>query len=152
MSEIIIIADTSCLIGLKNIGQLNLLRSVFGKIVITPEVSVEYEEAIPEWFQIQAVADAKKQEILELELDKGEASSIALALEMHLAMLIIDEKKGRTIAKGLGIPILGTLGILLKAKEMGLLPLIRTEIEKLENKGFRISDMLKKKILERANE
>ena len=152
MPETIVIADTSCLIGLNNIGRLNLLQSIFENIIITPEVKYEFGEHVPEWMQVESVADTQKTIILELELDKGEASAIALAMEKKDALLIIDEKKGRRVAISLGVNTLGTLGILLKAKDVGLLPSIKTEIETLESKGFRISETLKINILSKAKE
>lgn len=148
----IVIADASCLIGLNNIGRLNLLETVFQQITITPEVSQEFGEPLPEWIMIEPATDRQKQLLLELEVDKGEASAIALALEKIDALLILDEKKGRKVAQSLGINTLGTLGILIKAKESGVLPLIKPEIDKLEQSGFRISDDLKTKILRSVDE
>ncbi|MEK6478454.1 hypothetical protein WJR50_13000 [Catalinimonas sp. 4WD22] len=103
MSEQIIIADASCLIGLKNIEQIELLQKVYHKVIITPEVKSEFGEPLPEWIAVEDATDPVRLSILELELDKGEASAIALALENKNSLLIIDEGKGRRVATRLGI-------------------------------------------------
>jgi predicted nucleic acid-binding protein len=152
MPHSIIIADTSCLIGLNNIGRFDLLRDTYTSISITPEVKLEFGEPLPDWIEITPVPDRQKQLLLELEVDKGEASAIALALEKKDSLLIIDEKKGRKIAKSLGINILGTLGVLIQAKKAGFLSALKPEIEKLEQTGFRISEVLKVNILASVGE
>lgn len=152
MPETVVIADTSCLISLSTINRLELLKHVFNNIVITPEVDREFGEQLPDWIVVEAVTDRQKQFLLELEVDAGEASAIALALEKIDPLLIIDEKKGRKVAQSLSIHTLGTLGVLIKAKENGLIPLVKPEVEKLKQTGFRISDELIAKILQAVNE
>ena len=119
MPERVIIADSSCLIALSNIKELDILQRVYGQITITPEIENEFRENIPDWITIEEVTDKKKIAILELELDKGESSAIALAIEKEDSLLIIDEKKGRNVAKKMGIKITGILGVIVKAKEVG---------------------------------
>ena len=152
MPEKIIIADSSCLIALSNIGELQILQQVYQQITITPEIENEFGEAILDWIIIEEVTDKKKIEILELELDKGESSAIALAIEKENSLLVIDEKKGRNVAKKMGIKITGILGVIIKAKEIGLIKKITPLIEKLEKVDFRISKTLKEKILRRVGE
>ncbi|MCB0476464.1 MAG: DUF3368 domain-containing protein [Flavobacteriaceae bacterium] len=89
---------------------------------------------------------------MEIELDKGESSAIALAIEKENSLLVIDEKKGRNVAKKMGIKITGILGVIIKAKEIGLIKKITPLIEKLEKVDFRISKTLKEKILRRVGE
>lgn len=144
----IVIADASPLIVLQNIGQLPLLQNLFDEILITPEVRAEFGLDLPDWIQVAEVQDKTKQKLLSLTLDKGEASAIALCLENAESLLIIDEKKGRRIAKELDLKIPGTLGVILKAKEKGLIDLIEEIFEKLETANFHISKNLRTKILE----
>ena len=87
-----ILSDTSCLILLEKIGELNLLHEVFGEILITQEVADEYDLTIPEWISIQNPTDKNYQKTLEASVDKGEASAIALAVELVDCLLIIDRK------------------------------------------------------------
>ncbi len=152
MPEQIIIADTSSLIALTNIGEVEILKDVYEEVVITPEIKEEYGLEPPEWIKIEQVSDEQKLRLLNLELDQGESSGIALALEKESSLLIIDEKKGRGIAKKLGIKITGILGVMIKAKETGVIDRVKPLIEKLERVDFRMSAKLKAQILERVGE
>ncbi len=152
MRERVIIADSSCLIALSNINELDILQKVYGQITITPEVENEFGEGIPHWIEIEEVTDKQKIALLELELDKGESSAIALAIERENSLLVIDEKKGRSVAKKMGIKITGILGVIVKAKDAGLVKKVAPFIEKLEKVDFRISKVLKEEILRRMGE
>jgi predicted nucleic acid-binding protein len=152
MPEKIIISDTSSLIALTNIGELELLKKVYGEVVITPEIGEEYGLETPDWIRIEKIEDVQKFKLLNLELDKGESSGITLALENEASLLIIDEKKGRGIAKKLGIRITGILGVMIRAKEIGVINRVKPLIEKLEKVDFRMSERLKNQILERVGE
>ena len=143
----LVIADTSCLIVLQKINRLELLHELFDKITITFEVQKEFGEVLPSWINVASIQDKTKQHILELKLDKGEASAIVLALEHKTSLLLIDEKKGRKVAQQVGLKITGTLGILIRAKEKGLIISLKSEIEKLEAADFRMSNTLVEKIL-----
>jgi len=142
----VVIADTSCLIVLSNIEQLQILRQLYGNIVTTPDVEREYGDTLPDWVEIISPKDKTRQVLLELQLDKGESSAIALALEIPDCVLIIDDYKARKIAEQLELKITGTLGILLKAKQRGLLKSIMPIVKKLKLTGFRISDELENDI------
>jgi predicted nucleic acid-binding protein len=138
----LIIADTSCLILLSKIRRLDLLCTLFDTITVTNEVADEFGEPLPTWIIVKDVIDKKRQQILFLELDKGESSAIALALENETSLLLIDERKGRGIAQKLGLNITGTLGILLKAKQKNLIGSLEMEIKNLKLAGFWISDAI----------
>ena len=144
----IIISDTSCLIALQRIGLLHLLKDLFQEVLITPEVKNEFEYDLPEWILVSEVKNKEKQSELEKKLDKGESSSIALALERKDSLLIIDEIKGRKIAASLKIEIIGTVGIILLADKRGLIKDVFSVIQKLTDEGFRLSD----KIIDRLKE
>ena len=94
-----IISDTSCFILLEKIGELELLHKVFGEILITQEVADEYGSTLPNWISIQNPTNKKYQKILEASVDRGEASAIALAVELTDCLLIIDDLKGRNLAE-----------------------------------------------------
>ena len=126
----VIISDTSCLILLDKIGELELLQTLFGRITITKEIADEFNEELPDWFSIQAPKNRMYQVILEASLDKGEASAIALAVEEEDCLLIIDDSKGRKYAEKLHINITGTLGILINAKLSGHVASVKPLIEK----------------------
>jgi predicted nucleic acid-binding protein len=140
----LIISDTSCLIALTNIGRLDLLRDLCKTVYVTPEVSEEYGVPLPDWIQIMAVKDAKKIQTIETFLDLGESSAIALALETENSLLILDDGKARRYAKHIGLPLTGTLGLLLVAQEVGILEDFDTIISKLKENNFRIPSSIEK--------
>lgn len=144
----IIISDTSCLIALSNIGQLSILKDLFKEIIITEEVKDEFGDELPIWIKTQTAKDIGRKKDLEAILDKGEASSIALSLEIENSLLIIDESKGRKIANSLNLQIIGTIGVLILANKKGLIKDLISVILKLVNKGFRLSDSLVSKIID----
>ena len=144
----IVISDASCLIALNNIGFLNVIKDLYREVVITQEVKNEFGEPLPKWINIVKVQDLQKKRELEEVLDVGEASSIALSLEIKDSVLIIDERKGRKIASSLNIKIIGTIGVLIQAHKKGLIKDLITVILKLVNSGFRLSDNLLDKIID----
>ena len=80
----VIISDTSCLVLLDKIGEINLLNSVFGQITVTQDIANEFGQELPDWFIIDEPANKTYQKILEASLDKGEASAIAYAIDYSL--------------------------------------------------------------------
>src|SRR5580700_8808617 len=92
-----IISDTSCLIILSNIGELDLLQKLYHHIITTIEIANEFGQPLPDWIEIKASANWHYQQILELQIDKGEASAIALAIEFTDCMLIVDDYKARRV-------------------------------------------------------
>lgn len=115
----IIISDTSCLILLDKIEALDLLKIFNVPVYITSAIQEELGETVPTWFVILNPEDTKIQKILENDLDKEEASVISFALELNGPILIIDELKGRKIVESLNLRYTGTLGLILKAKQLG---------------------------------
>lgn len=146
----IIVADTSCLITLSNINQLDILHKLFSNITITKTVEKEFGEILPNWIKTQEVKNKKLQAEIEKHLDKGEASAIVLALEKK-SLLIIDEKKGRKIASSYDISIIGTIGLILLAEKRGIVNNALAIIIQLTNKGFRISDKLLNQLINKLN-
>jgi predicted nucleic acid-binding protein len=134
----IIISDTSCLIGLSNIGEMDILRQLFSTITITPEIAGEYGDVLPDWVIIKSVN--KRENINEINkvLHLGEASAIALAMETENTLLILDDKKARKYAKSKGLYITGTQGVLSLAEEHGIITSAQAYLERLRNIGFRV--------------
>lgn len=145
----IVIADTSCLIVLSNIGLLGILHNLFGEIWITEEIKNEFGERLPDWIIVKKAGAVQIARILALNVDAGEASAMALYLEQTVAaLLVIDERKGRLVAGDLGIKIIGTLGIIIKAQEAGFITNIAEAIDLLEQTNFRLSPILKQQLLD----
>jgi predicted nucleic acid-binding protein len=147
-----IISDTSCLIILTNINEIDLLRRVYEQIVTTKEVAEEYGQMLPEWIEIKSSTDQFRQRILALQIDRGEASAIALAIETPHSVVIIDDYKARKVAERLGIEIIGTIGIIIKAKRQGIIESIKPFLKKIKQTDFRISEEIEKRALQESGE
>jgi predicted nucleic acid-binding protein len=147
-----IISDTSCFIILTNIGELELLYKVYGQILTTPEIAAEFGELLPAWVEIVEVTDKYRQTILELQIDRGESSAIALALEMPNSTVILDDYKARKIAERLGITLTGTIGVIIKSKLSGIIPSVKPLLEKIKQTDFRLSAEIEAQALREANE
>lgn len=148
----IIISDTSCLIALDRINNLHILRETFDNIITTKEIEEEFGRKLPDWIQIQKARDENKKSELESIVDKGEASAIALALETQNCILIIDEKKGRELARKLKVQIIGTLKAILLAKQKGVIPSVKPLIDQLMKTNFRLDKKVITEILKEAAE
>lgn len=160
----IIISDTSPISGLLIIEHIHLLKELFGTIVIPQAV---YREILAlEKFGFSTQVIQMENWILKLEpkdqllvqrlsedLDSGEAEAIALALEIKADLLIIDENKGRAVAKKHGLKSTGVIGILLRAKERGLIEEVKPILDRLINEAnFWISEGLYHRTLRLAGE
>ena len=160
----IVVANTTPLIGLATIQRFELLNQLFGEIHIAQAV---YDEAVvrgreeggakievstASWIKIVRVQDRLAVDVLLDELDLGEAETIVLAREVGADWVIMDEKKGRRKLAELKLNKIGTLGLLLKAKQVGFLSSIRSDVEQLRKQGFSISQDVIDSVLRQANE
>ena len=148
----LVITDASCLIILNNIGYLELLPQLFDIVITTPEIAREYGEAVPEWLKVIAVTNHSLEDELALIVDPGEASAIALAHEIEIDYLVTDDLQARKLAVKLGLTIIGTLGILLKAKQKGLIELLKPVLEQIVKTNFRTTAVLIENVLRDAGE
>jgi predicted nucleic acid-binding protein len=148
----IIISDTSCLIILDKIDELELLMKVGHSVYVTPIILEEFARSLPEWISVASPINTQFQQILELELNKGEASAIALSLDIDNSILIIDELKGRKIADKLGLRYSGTFGLILKAKQLGVISSVKPILNKIRSTNFRFDEQLFETVLEQAGE
>jgi predicted nucleic acid-binding protein len=147
-----IIADTSCFIILSKINELNLLQQLYSEIYTTVEIEIEFGQKLPNWVVISSPKDKSKQNILETQIDKGEASAITLALEMKESLIIIDDNKARKIAAKPNIKYTGTIGVIIKAKLTGIIPSIIPILNKIKKTDFRLPADIEIKALELAGE
>ena len=148
----VIISDTSCLILLDKIGELNLLNKLFGQVTVPQEIANEFRKELPGWFKIEEPINKTYQKILEASLDKGEASAIAFAIEQDDCLLIIDDLKGRKYAEQLGIKITGTLGLIIDAKLSEYITSVKPILDKIKQTDFRLTEDLEKRTLEKSKE
>ena len=159
----IVVSDISPIVNLAFIGQLDLLRRLYNRVVIPQAVDDEIakgsdqsgiaEIRMFDWIEIKQVTNQAMVASLELELDRGEAEAIALAIELKADLLLLDERKGRLAALRLGVRIIGLLGLVIEAKQKGLIPFVKPTMDALKQKaGFWISQDLYDHILQVAGE
>jgi uncharacterized protein len=158
----IIISDTSPLVCLLHLNKINLLKDLFVTVIIPTAVFNELINAkvidnaflqFNPFIQIKSPVNKNEVEELRYVLDAGESEAIILSKELNADLLLIDEDRGRKFAIKYGIAIKGVLGVLLQAKEKGLIFEIKPLIAKLETEiNFRINNKLLQKILIQANE
>jgi len=147
-----IVSNSSCLIGLEAIGHIFLLESLYGTVLIPDAVAREWGQALPSWITVQSAQNVPLVKSLLVDLGAGEAEAIALALDVGAARLILDDKKARRFANSLGVPVIGTVGITLVAKQRGFISQVRPLLENLQAAGFHISDSLYLQALQLASE
>jgi len=161
MPEMIIV-NTSPIFYLHRLGLLEILNKLYGDITIPEAVRNELEkgyvqgEDVPQlenypWIQIMNV-DMPEYLSLIVDLGLGESEVLAIATNHPSALVILDDKLARRIAKMRGFLLTGTAGVLLRAKEKGLIPALKPVIEKLLSLNFRLKPDLVNAILELAGE
>ena len=160
----IVVSNTTPLIGLAVVGQFDLLAHLFGKIIIPTAVHREAvlfgreqggarrEVSAADWIEVVPVRDQLAVDVLLDELDRGEAETIVLARELNAAWALLDEKKGRRKLTAMGIPKVGTVGLLLKGKQIGYLDRLQPYLEQLRQEGFSLSQKVMDDALRQAGE
>lgn len=145
-----VVIDSTCLIGLERINQLNLLSAFFDPIIIPPEVEREFGSSLSQ-FRVEPPSDQTLVAALKMMLDDGEAEAIALASERK-CRIILDDRRARSVAAHLGLTFIGTVGILVKAKHEGIIPALKPLLNELEHSGFYLNAALKDEALRLAGE
>jgi predicted nucleic acid-binding protein len=161
---VIVVSNTSPVVKLAAVGRLDLLEHLFQQVFL-PE-AVYHEIAITGagqpgsselqtfgWLSVQRVANRSLVTALQIDLDAGEAEAIALAAELAAGFVLMDERRGRTIAARLGLRPLGTLGVLIEAKRLTHLPAVKPVLDALITQaGFWISQSLYDRVLAEVGE
>ena len=145
-----VVADSTCLIGLERINHLDLLQSLFDPVVVPPEVKREFGIPVP-WLTVEAPTNNALVATLKILVDDGEAEAIALAQERGW-LIILDDRQARSVAGNLGISVIGTIGILVRAKHYGIIPALKPLLNELESNGFYVSEILREEALRLAGE
>jgi predicted nucleic acid-binding protein len=143
--------DTSSLIILNKINALDLLNKIYSNLIITNYIQLELNEAIPSWISVEQTYDINQSFLKNFNLGLGESSIIIKAIENN-GFLIIDDLKARKIASKLRLRYTGSIGILIIAKELGLIQSVKFYLEKIQTTNFRLSDILINEVLEITNE
>lgn len=157
----IIVSDTSVISNLIQLGELSLLEMLYEEVVIPEKVLDElakvsgHAEIVKDaaWLSVKSASDKGLTSRLQAQLDPGESEAIALAIELEADLLLIDEQRGRHIAKQQGILITGLLGILIEAKSRGIVEKVKPMLNRLIlGIGFWVSPKLYQDVLRVVNE
>jgi predicted nucleic acid-binding protein len=152
----IVVSDTSPITALLAVNRADLLKQLFGEVVVPRAVETELLRShpdLPPWLRVRSVQNSAKAVLYARSVDQGEAEAIALAEELHADHLLIDERKGRRLAQQQGVPVLGLLGVVLLAKRASLIPSARKLLEQLDDQaGIYLAAELKESALKTVGE
>jgi len=156
-----IITNTTPVLSLLKIDKLDLLKELYGEVTVPNAVYQEIEKGkhkpyyqdlkLVDWIKIEQIKNTDSLAFF-VDLDKGEAEVLILAKEQKADLVILDEIMGRRYAKRLELNLTGTMGVLLKAKEKGMIDSIREILTELTEKGTWLNPKLIKKVIDLSNE
>ncbi len=156
-----VVLNNTPLVALWALGRLDLLRDLFQEVLIPTAVEAEFlatqtvsrQAALASAPWVRSVAlKSPRRALAYAGLDQGEAEVLALAEELEARLTIIDERKARRYAERMGLTLTGTLGVLLLAKEAGLIDTVAPWMAKLQEAGLFLSPGLVREALKIAGE
>jgi hypothetical protein len=146
----VIISNATPLIAFAKIGQLSLLQKMVKNLVI-PEAVADEISAYPQgqpgfidlqqetWLCVQSITSEQQLSLLLSKLDRGEAEVIALALERQAQLVLIDELTARKVAVSLNLNLSGSVGILIRAKQVGEIVAVKPLLDAMSQQGIYFS-------------
>lgn len=158
-----VIVNSTPLIALCNAGLLKIFKEVYGQITIPKavfdEITAKPDSACLQiknnldWILIEEITDVSDRKMYKAKLHAGEVDVMILAQSKpHADLVIIDDNAAKKTAKYLGLKVTGTIGVLLKAKKIGVIPSVKECIDAIRGNGFYISQDVVKMALEQAGE
>jgi predicted nucleic acid-binding protein len=149
----IVVTNAGPLIALAQIGRLNLLQLLYDQLYLPPAVFNEVvtfgrerpgaaEVETADWIRVINISDISAVERLRERLDMGESEAIVLAIELEANLLLIDEARGRRVAQAQGLNHVGTVGLLVLARQRGLIAAVSPLLDELITSGFRMNEEL----------
>ena len=148
-----VVVNTTPLIALSHVGHLDILRKLYGEIVIPEavyrELSVKENsickksvDASLEWIRVMKIENQMAKAMYKTQLHDGEVEVMILAKEIGADVVIIDDVNAKKHAKYLQLPVTGTLGVLIKAKQLGYISELKPILNRLVECGIYISEKL----------
>jgi hypothetical protein len=145
------VPDTSCLIHLERIDRLDLLRTLYDDLRIPPAVRDEYG-GVPDGIALVDSPSRPLVRLLRRTVDAGEAEVIALGTDLDAAHVVLDDAAARAEARDLDVTVVGTIGLVIRAKHAGHISAVRPLLDALRESGFWMSEALYRRALHRAGE
>ena len=154
MSQHRFVSNASPLIAFERLSRLDLLQQLTQTLHIPPAVHLEVfgAQPLPTWIVEHPLSQPLSRLPLASRLGAGESEAIALALELQPGQLIVDDLAARRTAQSLGISIIGTVGLLMLARQRTLIPTLKPYLDTLREADFRISDTVYELALRQAGE
>lgn len=158
-----VVVNTTPLIALSHVGQINLLKKLYGEIIIPTavyeELSVKPDSAGKkavdsslDWIRVEKIKNQMAKDMYKTQLHDGEVEVMIIAMEMEADVVIIDDANAKKYAKYLKLPVTGTLGVLLRAKREGYIDRLEPILRQMVEKGIYISQNLVELCLKQAGE
>ncbi len=147
----LVVSDASPVNVLIRIGQINVLSALFKAVVVptavadelthsaTPQIVRDWMARPPAWFSVRSPAFPVNTTMLR---HRGERDAISLAQEIHADALLLDEEKARTEALALGVAVIGTVGVLQRAADQGLIGDLKAVHDQLRQIKFHVSEKI----------
>jgi predicted nucleic acid-binding protein len=159
----VIIGNATPLIAFARIGQLALLQKVVQNMTIPEAVALEISEYVrstqgiidlsqESWITVQPVQSEQQVRLLLPTLDRGEAEVITLALERQARLILMDELAGRKVAESLNLHVSGSVGILIRARQMGAITAVKPFLEEMKRQGIYFSQRFIDAVLRQIGE
>jgi len=158
----LVVVNATPIIALALIDKLEVLQMLYDRVIIPSAVQTEVyaggaagigvrELREAAWVEVIPLQDPSRANLI-ADLAPGEAEVIALAQERNADLVVIDERLARRHAERLGMRLTGTLGILLRAKQLGMVEAVAPLINQLRQGGIHLGDDVVSKVLRLAGE
>lgn len=158
-----VIVNTTPLIALCHVGQLDVLKKIYGEISIPQAVYrelAEKKESICkkqvddslDWIHVEKIENQMAKAMFKTQLHDGEVEVMILAKEKNADIIIIDDANAKKHAKYLKLPVTGTIGVLIRAKKQGYISELKPILQGMIDKNIYISEKLMRLCLEQVNE
>ncbi len=157
-----VVVNSTPLIVLCGIDKLDILRKLYEEISIPSavfrEVTAKDDSACVQirsaeaWIRVEKIKDFSEKKMYKAKLHDGEVEVMILAQEQGADLVIIDDNAAKKTAKYLGLPVTGTLGVLVKAKHLGIVEEVRPLLSEMRKNGFYVSSTVERMVLDQVRE
>lgn len=158
-----VVVNTTPLIALSHVGQISVLKKLYGEIIIPEavykELSVKTESVCKkavdsslDWIRVEKIKNLMARDMYKTQLHDGEVEVMILSKEIAADVVIIDDANAKKYAKYLKLPVTGTLGVLMRAKREGYIDRLEPILRQMVERGIYISQNLIELCLKQVGE